>query len=274
MKLKTFLSILLAILLLTPAGLNAAFPVVDIFNLHQAILRLHELESMYLQGRAQLLQVELQYELALNMARYIRDLPERYRAEFALWGPLAAPDTYGNTAGWVAAENGSALQTASGYLAATDPVRVFNPEQFHQLNARTQARLKSEYATVDLSDGVATNALSTIGSIRRHSIALQASIARLQADSTSSDPAMNTRAALLNKINVAGVLSLRSIQATNQLLALQAEQLAIRQKQRRDAMVRQLNDSIYFHQHFEQTMAKFENGMSRDLGNFSFYSRY
>lgn len=268
---RALLGLLLVALLLTPPGASAAFPVIDFFNLRQAIVRWQELQRMYFQGRAQLQQVELQYELALSMARYIKDMPQRYRAQFALWSPLAAPDTFGNIRGWLAAENtGSTLEAARGYLAATDPLRVFTPARFHQLPARTQGRLKNEYATIDLSDGVNANALATIGSIRAHSIAQQQAIAQLQADSISSSPTLNTRAALLNKINVAGVLALRSGQETNQLLAIRAEQAAIRQKQRRDALVRQLNDSIYFRRHFAQTMGSFEQGMTRDQQNFQY----
>ena len=271
---RALLGLLLIALLLTPPGASAAFPVIDFFNLRQAIVRWQELQRLYFQGRAQLQQVELQYELALSMARYIKDMPQRYRAQFALWSPLAAPDTYGNTRGWLAAENtGSSLAAARGYLAATDQLRVFDSARFHQLPIRTQGRLKNEYATIDLSDGVNANALATIGSIRAHSIAQQQAIAQLQADSTSNNPALNTRAALLNKIDVAGVLALRSSQETNQLLAIRAEQAAIRQKQRRDALVRQLNDSIYFRRHFARTLASFEQGMTRDQQNFQFMTR-
>ena len=273
-KSHAVIALLFAMLMVTPPGATAAFPVIDFFNLRQAIVRWQELQRMYFQGRAQLQQVELQYELALSMARYIKDMPQRYRAQFALWSPLAAPDTYGNTRGWLAAENtGSALEAARGYLAATDPLRVFDPARFRQLPARTQGRLKNEYATIDLSDGVNANALATVGSIRAHSIAQQQAIAQLQADSTSNNPALNTRAALLNKINVAGVLSLRSSQETNQLLAIRAEQAAIRQKQRRDAMVRQLNNSVYFRERFPRTMAAFERGMNRDQQSFQFMAR-
>src|SRR6185437_15329279 len=52
-----------ALLAATPAA-NADFPVVDLLNLRQAVVRLQELRAMYTQGKAQLEQVQLQYNLA------------------------------------------------------------------------------------------------------------------------------------------------------------------------------------------------------------------
>jgi hypothetical protein len=64
-----------------------------------------------------------------------------------------------------------------------------------------QARVKSQYASVELADGANTTAMAAIGSIRGNAQNVQTQIANLEQDSLSADPNLNTEVSVLNKIN-------------------------------------------------------------------------
>ena len=259
-----------ALLAATPTA-NADFPVVDLLNLRQAISRLQQLSAMYIQGKAQLQQVQLQYNLAVRMAEDIPNLPQRYQATFAAWAPISGPDTLGNTSGWLAAENsGGTSQAAQGYMNASAPLSAYSAAQLAALPPQTQARLRAQYATMDMADTVQVNSIATVGAIRANSEALQSRMRQLDADSFSSDPSMNTTAALLNKINAADDLILHSIQDSNKLMAALAEEAIIQQKAQQDVSVGAVNASLYYRQQFPALMAQMSQNMTQDLDNFQF----
>ena len=104
--------------------------------------------------------------------------------------------------------------------------------------------MQSQYASVELADGANTNAMATIGSIRGNSQDIQNQIANLEQDSLSSDPNLNTEVSVLNKINAAGVLTLRTLQDSNKLLASLLEQQTILAKQQREATTNTINADI------------------------------
>src|SRR5260370_566092 len=112
------------------------------------------------------------------------------------------------------------------------------------MNADELSRVKSQYASVELSDGASTTAMATIGSIRGNSQNVQTQIANLEQDSLSSDPNLNTEVSVLNKINAAGVLTLRTLQDSNKLLASLVEQQTILAKQQREATTNSINADI------------------------------
>ena len=264
-------SALIFALLVGSGTANADFPVVDILNLRQAISRLHELSAMYIQGKAQLQQVQLQYDLAVRMAEQIPNLPARYRAEFAVWTPITGPDTFGNTEAWIKAENiGGAAEAAQGYLAASTPLVDYSAASFNALPPEAQARLRAEYATMDMGDAVQVNAINTVGEIRAHSEALQAQLNQLDADSFSEDPAMNTTAALLNKINASDDLILHSLQDTNKLMVTLAEEAILARKSQRDIKAGTTDANIAYRAQFPTVMASVTQNMTQDLENFKF----
>lgn len=264
-------SALIFALLVGSGTANADFPVVDILNLRQAISRLHELSAMYIQGKAQLQQVELQYDLAVRMAQQIPNLPARYRAAFTIWTPITGPDTFGNTATWIKAENiGGAAEAAQGYLAASTPLADYSAASFNALPPEAQARLRAEYATMDMGDAVQVNAINTVGEIRAHSEALQAQLNQLDADSFSEDPAMNTTAALLNKINASDDLILHSLQDTNKLMVTLAEEAILARKSQRDIEAGMTDANIAYRAQFPTLMASVTQNMTQDLENFKF----
>lgn len=250
---------------------SADFPVVDILNLRQAISRLHQLSAMYVQGKAQLQQVQLQYDLAVRMAEQIPNLPARYRASFSVWTPITGPDTFGNTSAWINAENnGGSTEAAHGYVAASTPLSEYSAHSFNGLPPNAQARLKAEYATLDMGDAVQVNAITTVGAIRAHSEALQAQLSQLDHDSFSDAPSMNTTAALLNKINAADDLILHSLQDTNKLMVALAEEAILAQKSQRDIEVGTTDANIAYRAQFPSLMAGVTQNMTQDLQNFDF----
>jgi hypothetical protein len=136
------------------------------------------------------------------------------------------------------------------------------------MNANELARVRSQYATVELSDGANTNAMSTIGSIRSNSQTIQNQIANLEQDSLSSDPDLNTEVSVLNKINAAGVLSLRTLQDSNKLLTSMLEQQTIVAKQQRDATATVINTDIARRATMASNMSQLSGTLNGSLQNF------
>src|SRR5260370_4694499 len=89
--------------------------VYDPTNYHNALLRYFQLQQQLLQLRASYTQLVAQYNFAVQMAKNIQNMPTRYRAQFSQWRNTLAPNTYGNTAGWVSSVH-------SGQTAIASPV--------------------------------------------------------------------------------------------------------------------------------------------------------
>ena len=86
--------------------------------------------------------------------------------------------------------------------------------------------------------------MAAIGAIRGNAQNVQTQIANLEQDSLSADPNLNTEVSVLNKINAAGVLTLRTLQDSNKLLASLLEQQTIIAKQQREATTNAINTDI------------------------------
>ena len=97
-------------------------------------------------------------------------------------------------------------------------------------------RVQSQYASIELADGANMNAMATIGCDPwQPPTTSRLQIGNLEQDSFSGDSGLNTEVSVLNKINAAGVLTLRTVQDSNKLLASLLEQQTILAKQQRDA---------------------------------------
>ena len=105
-------------------------------------------------------------------------------------------------------------------------------------------RVQSQYASVQLADGANVNAMATIGSIRGTAQDIQTQIGNLEQDSFSSDSGLNSEVSVLNKINAAGVLTLRTLQDSNKILASLLEMQTIIAKQQRESMTNSINADI------------------------------
>jgi hypothetical protein len=249
----------------------AQWAVFDVTNYANAVHEYEQLQQMYTtanQTRDQIIQA---YNLAHYMSQMPQNLYQRYKAQFATWSNLNAPNTYGNTSAWVSALNtGLPQQSLAGYLAAIVQVNPYPASGFGQLDTATQSTIQNQYATSDLAQGMTTGALTTLGQIRSHSESLNQQISNLEADSYSGDPTQQSEMAVLGKLNAANVLQLHSLQDTNQLLAAGIQQQMIAQKQAIDTQNRVLNQAIYFQQNFSPTMQKINNGTSQSIKNVSF----
>lgn len=249
----------------------AQWAVFDASNLAEAVKEYQQLQQAYTtanQTRDQIIQA---YNLAHYMSRMPQNLSQRYKAQFAQWTNLNAPNSYGNTSAWVNALNtGLSQQSSAGYSAAVVQVNPFPQSGFGQLDAATQATIQNQYATSDLAQGMTTGALTTLGQVRSHSESLNQQISNLETDSYSNDPTQQSEMAVLAKVNAANLVQLHSQQDTNQLLSAGIQQQMIAQKQAIDAQNRTMNQTIYFLQNFAGTMQKMNNGVSQSIQNISF----
>jgi hypothetical protein len=256
-------------LLATPS--YAQWPVFDATNYANAVHEYQELQHMYTtanQTRDEIIQA---YNLARYMSQMPQDLYQRYKAQFALWTNVNAPDTYGNTGAWVGALNtGLSGESLAGYTSAVVQVNSYPPSEFGQLDPATQATIQNQYATSNLAQGMTAGALTTLGQIRFHSESLNQQISNLESDSYSDDPSQQSEMAVLGKINAANLVQLHSQQDTNQLLVAGIQQQMVIQKQTIDAENRTINQAVDFLQSFPPMMQKINSGISQSIHDISF----
>jgi len=243
--------------------------VYDPTNYANAVLRYNQLVQQLAQLRQTYTQIVNQYNLALRMAQNLQNMPARYRAQFSQWRTLVAPNTYGNTGMWVNGMNtGLAGSVNTGYQQATTPLLQFNGQFLAGMTPDELNRVKSQYASVELSVGSNVTAMATIGAIRDNSQAIQNQINNLEQDSLSGDPNLNTEVSVLNKINATNVLTLRTLQDSNKLLLSLLEQNVIAAKQQREATANSINADITRQATLAGNMAQVSSTLSNSHQNF------
>jgi len=136
------------------------------------------------------------------------------------------------------------------------------------MNVAELSRVQSQYASVELSDGANTTAMATIGAIRGDAQDIQTQIANLEQDSFSADPNLNSEVSVLNKINAANVLTLRSVQDSNKLLASLLEQQTIIAKRQREATTNAINADISRRANLSGTISQVTSTLTDSLQNF------
>jgi hypothetical protein len=240
--------------------------VYDPTNYQNALMRYYQLQQHLIQLQKTYEQLVSQYNLALQMSRSIQNMPARYQAAFSEWRNGAALNTFGNTAGWITDINSGNLN--GGYQQATTQLLPYSPDHLSEMNSDELARVKSQYASVELSDGASTTAMATIGSVRGNAATLQTQIGNLEQDSFSSDPNLNTEIVVLNKINAAGVLTLRTVQDSNKLLASLLEQQTLLAKQQRDSTTNAINADIQRRDSLAANLSQVTGTMTDSLQNF------
>ncbi len=247
MKKKLALVVYLFAVLTAPAF--AIFGLGDIVfdptNFEEAVQQLLQMEQQYAQLVQTYRMVKSQYDQMLFMARQVPvNMAARYRAIATPWRNSSASSTYGNTSGWIASIN-TGTGVVDGYARATQRLADYGGA-FSNIPAEHLERVKTGYATVELTDGANKSAIETIGRLRANAPAVATAIQGLEDDALSSDPNMNTEIAVLNKINAANVISMRGTQDTNQVLVTLAEQQIIEAKRKRDAEAQAINDHVRF----------------------------
>jgi hypothetical protein len=264
---------LLAVLLITVLCVGTASAqlgsgiVYDPTNYANAMLRYKQLVQHLAQLQKTYTQIVTAYNLALQMSRNIHNMPARYRALFSNWRNVTATNTYGNTSGWLGGVNAD-LNTVNGYLRATTQLTQYNPLSLNGMPAFEQARVKSQYASVELADGANMNALSTIGAIRGNAATLETRMNNLEQDSFSDDSSLNSEVSVLNKINATNVLTLRSIQDTNKLLASLLEQQTIASKQQREMTTDAINAEVSRQSSLSTNLNQVTGTLTSSLQNF------
>jgi len=259
------------------AGLGAATAraqfgsgiVYDPTNYHNALLRYYQLQQHLAELQKSYAQLVSQYNLAVQMAKNLPNMQARYRAQFSRWQKVTAPDTYANTAGWVdGANSGQPQAVLAGYHKATTQLAAYDPAALSSMTADELGRVQSQYASVELSDGANTNALATIGAIRGNAQALENQVNNLEQDSLSGDPTLNGEVQVLNKINATNVLTLRSLQDSNKLLASLLEQQVVASKQQRETTTNAIDAEISRRASLGGNLSQLTSTLGSSLGNF------
>jgi hypothetical protein len=263
MKRKILMAVLVTGLCVGTASAQfGGLVVYDPTNYANALLRYFELQQ-------QLLQLTNSLALALQMAKNIQNMPARYRALFSIWRNSVAQDTYGNTGGWINGINSGQVPVVNaGYQQATTQLLPYDAGALGGMTPDELARVESQFASVELSDGANVTAMATLGAIRNNAANLETQIGNLEQDSLSGDPDLNTEVSVLNKINNANVLNLRSVQDTNKLLASLVELQTIAAKQQREATANAINADIARRANLAGNLAQVTATMTDSLQNF------
>lgn len=239
-----------------------------------AIQQIRQAEQIYTTANQTRDQVIQEYNLARHMAQMPQDLYRKYKADFSRWTTLSAPDTYGNTADWIAVANSGGYDRAAAAVSrAGIQLQVNSNSDMTKLDAVSQTFVKAQVATAQLADGISSNTLSTLGQIRARSQALNQQISNLEMDTFSTNPDQQTEMAVLGKLNAASVMQLRSQQDTNQILSTAALQQMLTAKEQFDQQKRALNQAIYFQQNFLDSQNKVTSGMTQSMHSISFSAR-
>ena len=243
--------------------------VYDPTNYQNALLRYYQLQQHLIQLQQNVAKVTAHLNLALQMAQFIKNMPARYRAVFSQWRNVTSLNTFGNTSSWISGINSGLLPNINlGYQRSTTQLLPYSPDELSGMNASELSRVQSQYASVELADGANMNAMATIGSIRGNADSVQTQIANLEQDSFSDDPGLNTEVSVLNKINAAGVLTLRTLQDSNKLLASLLEQQTILAKQQREVTTNTINAEVERQASLAGNMAQVTSTMTDSLQSF------
>lgn len=248
MKKKLAVVALLITLAVTSAFAQIPFfgglPVFDASNLANAIKRHFELVRQYEQLVIEYEQLVLEYEHFLWMAKQLPGLP-RHKLSFTPWRFSRSTNVYGTSGGWTQAINTGA-GVIPGYRRATEPLRTFGTT-LANIPANQVERVKTNYATVELTDAANLHGMEVLGLQRAKTRANEVAIRNLEGASLSTVDAMNTEIAVLNKINAASMMAIRASQDTNQLLVAVLEHQVAESKRVRDAEAAAIRDHIRYH---------------------------
>ncbi len=268
-KRKVFAVLLMLAVCVGTASAQFGGIVYDPTNYQNALLRYYQLQQHLLELQKSYAKITSQLELATQMARFVQNMPARYRALFSQWRNVTSLNTFGNTGSWINGINSGLLPTINtGYQKSTTQLLPYTADHLSGMDTSELERVQSQYASVQLADGANVNAMATIGSIRGSAQNIQTQIGNLEQDSFSSDSGLNSEVSVLNKINAAGVLTLRTLQDSNKLLASLLEQQTILAKQQRETTTNTINADIARQASLAENMAQVSGSLTNSLQNF------
>jgi hypothetical protein len=270
MKRKVLLFVLVMGLFIGTASAQLGSGIVyDPTNYQNALLRYQQLQQHLLQLQKSYAKITSQLNLAMQMATFVRNMPARYRAVFSQWRNVTSMNTFGNTGSWISGINSGLLPNINtGYQKSTTQLLPYSTDHLSGMDPFELERVQSQYASVQLVDGANINAMATIGSIRGTAQDIQTQIANLEQDSFSSDTSLNSEVSVLNKINAAGVLTLRTLQDSNKLLASLLEQQTILAKQQRESATNSINTDIQRQASLAANITQVTGTLTNSLQNF------
>lgn len=184
---------------------------------HILIAQQHLQTTVQLLGNAQkqLAFAQSQYSLFTSEYQSIKSLPTRYRYTFTNWQHFAAGNQYGNTNTWfdgVTSGNANSVQTGfRNLLPAIQSVDVTATPQ-------AQQDWRQQYGLIQLQDASLMTGMKTIGDIRTNIQQNAKVLAQLEADATSTDPAMQSEKALQQKTLIAMLMMIHTLEDTNRAL--------------------------------------------------------
>ena len=208
-----------------------------------------------------------QYNLYHEMVIAPRTLYGRFlspQADLMLTQQIA--NHYGNGSGtsWVNSSNTGTAAASSIQLASIPPLTTTIP-MASVYTYSGQQQLAAQGATVDLGDSIAATQLQTIGTIKANQTARQTDIEALENATNTTDPSQETEMAVLQRINRALLLQLRTMQDANQINANAALQQMVMQKQQQDAMKSSFRDSAGYESYYNANIATTSNGAANLL---------
>jgi hypothetical protein len=243
--------------------------VYDPTNYQNALLRYQQLQEHLLQLQKSYAKITSQLNLAMQMATFIRNMPARYRALFSQWRNVTSRNSFGNTGSWISGINSGLLPNINtGYQKSTTQLLPYSTDHLSGMDDFELERVQSQYASVELTDGANMNAMATIGSIRGSAGDIQTQIGNLEDDSFSGDSDLNSEVSVLNKINASGVLTLRTVQDSNKLLASLLEMQTILAKQQRESMTNSINADIQRQANMAGNIAQVTGTLTNSIQSF------
>ena len=243
--------------------------VYDPTNYHNALLRYYQLQQHLLELQKSYAKITGQLNLALQMAQFVKNMPARYKALFSQWRKVTSLNSFGNTVSWINGINTGVLPNINtGYLKSTTQLAPYSSYELSGMDPTELGRVQSQYASIELADGANINAMATIGGIRGTSDGIETQIGNLEDDSFSGDSGLNSEVSVLNKINASGVLTLRTLQDSNKLLASLLEQQTIVAKQQRDQTTNAINVDIGRDATLAGNIAQVTGSLTTSIQNF------
>ena len=209
---------------------SAQWTVIDPANLAQAVLIAERTRRVYEQ-------LQLQYQVIMRMAQGLRGL-DRYRIPgIVMSAHDASRFPFGRA--WLEGLNSG---DARGGAYARVVVPLQHPAALlDRLPPAARRAFENQFATVEVSDSVATMGGHQVALMRGYHGQLQSLVEHLQRDVLNTSSDYHQLTAVLDKISAGELVARRQDMATNQLLSHALEQLLARNKRQRDTEASTIN---------------------------------
>ncbi len=225
---RTLAAIVILAVCATPA--RAQWIVIDPANLAQAILIAERAWRHYDE-------LQRQYRTILRMGEGLGSMEQYRTPPIALTFHDAGRWQYGRS--WIQALN-SGDATGEAYRATTLP--VLRPTVMpSQLPLSARRALERQYATIEITDSVASMGGHQVALARGHHGRLQDAVQALEGDVLNGLLRYHEMTAILDKIAAGELLGRRQDMLSNQLLSHALEQLLARSKRLRDTEAATIN---------------------------------